>query len=336
MSSLPIARYCAQAPRLSSKVHTRAAVMSTAFHALHANAEDLAQKLAVLDEDERAEIKTWQRPDDIEVGDLENSYVLTYADANKECEVYLKADGTTPKPGLEAEAVSIGHFDMGWVHHDPGNPGYPAKAARSIAFICDIKRSAFTAADGVDSLQLKAYALAFALDQVCDHYCVGIWAAMEGRYMWGEIIPVASQQAADDMTAVLAAAVNEGDQFTIGSHCTGCYGRLQCPAYMLPPELAESSLAAFTEGGAELSGEKAAELLLVLDRLEDTAGRLRDNLKARVREGLAVVSGNKRWAQVSVAGRRSLDPAALTKALGDLTPYHKTGKPSSQFRWVNK
>jgi hypothetical protein len=331
MSSLPIARYCAQGPRLSGKVHTRAAVMSTAFHALQADDPDTAHKLALLDADELAEIKTWQRPDDIEVGEC----VLTYDDSNKECEVFLTADGSTPKAGLEGQAVTVGHFDMGWVHHDPGDPAYPARMARSVAFVGDIKRSAFTAADGVLSLQLQAYALAFAIDNACDHYCCGIWSAMDGTWQWGEIIPLASQQAADAMTAVLAAAQNEGDQYTIGNHCSGCYGRLQCPAYLLPPELAETSLAAFVDGG-ELDGAKAAELLLVLDRLEDTATRLRDNLKERVRAGLEVVSGGKRWGIISVAGRKSLDQAALAAKLGDLAPYQKTGKPSFQFRWVKQ
>jgi hypothetical protein len=202
-----------------------------------------------------------------------------------------------------------------------------------IAYVADIKRSEWTVLDGPDSLQFHAYGFAWAGKLGADAYCCGQWAAVEGLWLWGDVVELDSMRSLEIADRVAAAAEHTGTEYSMGAHCMGCYGRLRCPAYVLPPSQAAGELAAFTEIGPELAPEKAAELLLVCKRASDTAKAVEAEIKERVRRGLVVTDGNgKTFRPISMPGRKSVDQDALSKVV-DLSKYEKKGEPYYMFRW---
>lgn len=323
MSSLSIAQHCGQAPALSQLGSGRAAAMSTAFHARCAEAADAAAKLARLTADERDEIATWHKPADVEV----SGATLTYEAAEKELEVGLTSQGRYCA-AEHPDCVSVGHLDFAWTVDFPG---------LRVAFVADIKRSEWTVGDGPESLQLHAYATAYADKVGADAYVTGIWGAVEGQWWWRqELVRLDSMEAIEIADRVLAAARNTGGDFAMGPHCSGCYGRLRCPAYVIAPAHAVTELAPFTSVGAELTNEKASELLLLCDRVEDMADKVRKELKERVRRGLVVIGdGNgKVWRPTQCDGRRGLSAKLIEKAGLKPDDFMDRGKPYDRWGWV--
>lgn len=323
MSSLPVAQFCGRASELSQIGSGRAAAQSTAFHAVCAGAADAEVKLARLTDDERAELRDWHRPADVVLGDI----TLRYADAEKELEVAITSAGRYCLPS-DPDCLSVGHLDFAWLVTING---------QRWAFVADIKRSEYTVSDGPESLQLHGYAMAYADKVGADVYVTGIWGAVEGTWWWAaEPVVLGSKRSVELADAVLHAAANKSTDYALGAHCSGCYGRLHCPAYVLPPEVAGTSLAPFSSGDIELSGEQAAQLLATIKRFRDTADKVEAEIKERVRRRLLEVENDngKVYRPVECAGRLSLSKARLAAAGIDPEAFMERGKPFERWGWV--
>lgn len=322
MSALPIVQYCAPAGALSQMGAGRAAAQSTAFHALCCKAPNATELCTLLSEDEYQEILTWKAPGDVDLG---KGVVLRYADAMKEFEVALNASGEYV-PIDSPDAIVTGHPDMAWVVETPG---------MKIAYVGDIKRSEWTVSTGVESLQLHGYGLAVAGKFGCDAYAVGLWGAIEGRWQWSDLIDLFD--AGSIAQKVVAAAMNQSTEYNMGPHCRSCYGRLRCPAWLLPPELSNSKLAPLAQGGGELTQENAHELLLLVQRFDDAAGAVKEALKAYAIQhgGIRDPKTGKVWRATICEGRESVSVATVRKVLGpDADKVIKQGKPYERFVWT--
>lgn len=321
MSSLPIAQFCGPGAVLGQVSSGRAAAQSTAFHATCSKAPDHLAKLRLLTDEEIAEVMQWKRPAQIQLS--EGGPLLRYEDAVHELEVGLDKDGGYVA-GDDPRCVSLGHLDMAWVHDVNGH---------RIAYIGDIKRSSWTTLDGPDSLQLIAYGFAFAQFMKCDYFVCGIWAAIEGEWTWGDLVDLESERASLLLARVVAAIHNVGTEYNTGAHCSGCYGALKCPAYLMPPEVAETSLAPFTSG-TEITPDNALAVLLLVERVSKTAEAVKERLKLYSGQGGVIKdpATGKRWAPVKMPGREGIDYEAAAAAGIDIPK--KRGAAYSQHRWL--
>jgi hypothetical protein len=332
MSSLPMAQFCAHSPRLSQIGSGRAAAMSSVFHAICADAPGAVESFARLPDDERDEIMTWKSPVDFDLempGSL-GKLTLKYKDAIKEAEVALDKHGVYT---ADADAaLTVGHIDAYWVVDVP--------KVGKVAVVIDLKRSQYTTVDGADSLQLMAYLLAIASKYGCAHGFTGIWSLTEGEWSFGRMLDMSDDvfsEIATITSRVLAAARNTEGDYSMGGHCNTCYGRLHCPSYLMPPEVAESSLAPFTDGTAlaALSPKERGELLQLVERAVKTAEAAKAALKAGVYAGLPVDADGKTYKPVKQKGRASFDAKTFEAEQPELArKYIKLGAPFDTFRWV--
>ncbi|MDX2253264.1 MAG: hypothetical protein NW202_13345 [Nitrospira sp.] len=317
-SSLPIARFCGLAPSLSSGIVTRAAVKGTAFHGLCSGDP---KALDTLTEEERADVSSWIRPTNVDMGD---GVPLRYVDAVVEQPIGLLESGGWCEAD-DPQAMTAGTPDMWW---EPATVG-----DQRVLYLGDIKSSEFTSEPM--SLQLLAYAFAVAAKVDATHFCTGIWAAKEGRWWWGDVVDLSSDRALELFAQVKHAALNTGTDYVTGGHCSGCYGRSRCPAWLMPPEAAETSLAPLTVDTArDLTSAKALELLLVCKRVTEMADKVTDILKAWAQDHGGIVDGDKVWGPISCPGRMSLDRKALdADHPGLLKKYEKQGKGYEKYDW---
>jgi hypothetical protein len=145
-----------------------------------------------------------------------------------------------------------------------------------------------------------------------------------------------SPEGGDALELVLACAANEGGEFNVGSHCRSCYARKLCPQYLMPLDLAETTLAPLTVPGA-LTHDTAAAALLAAQRAADTAERVIALVKQYARDHGAIPDGEgKVWGPIQSKGRTGLNRVALEKAYPDIVrEYTTVGAPYDTFRWVN-
>lgn len=312
MSSLPVVQYCGQAGKLNERYGSgRAAVMSTYFHALCAGSIHTPQLKAKLTAEELEEVADWHKPGTIELYDGE--VVLDYASADKELEVMLTDDGehtySTDK------AISIGHLDFAWGRKFRG---------QLVAFVADIKKSEWTIASP-NSLQLAAYGWAYASLIGADAYVPGVWAATEGKYIWGDWVDLQDPDSLDVWLQIKHAALNNGE-FATGPHCRNCFARLHCPEFLFPPNV--DKLATFSEGH-EPTPEELADAYLAAQAMEDIAKRLKDNVKEYGRRGVEIRAADGRRLTYSQRnGKESADVKALKVDYPELADkYIKRGEP---------
>lgn len=313
------------APQTSQKAGAgRAAVQSRAFHALCAGEDDADQQIARLTPEERAELRAWKKPGPVQ---LHNGITLDYDNAYKECTVALDAQGNATND--ESKALSVGHLDMAWVCQVDGT---------LVAYIVDIKRTAFTSPDGPESLQLHAYGMAFAAKHGCTAYVPGLWLLDEGQYQWGRMVDLYSLKAAGMLERVLAAASHDTGEYSTGSHCDRCYGRLHCPAWLLPVSDPESALAPLSEPGG-ITEDNELSVLLKYKAASDLLKRVKSTLEAYAERRGGIPDGEgKVWRKVTSEGGERFDAKAFQKEHPELHKKHtvKTGPKSLGFRWTNE
>jgi hypothetical protein len=319
-SSLPIAEKCARAPALSSVGSSRAAAVSSCFHARCAGVPGWRDMYTRLSSDEQSEVDAMKPPSTIILSD---GVVLDYESAEKEIPLGLnEVCGYLPKG--HPDAMTEGTADLAWIRG-------------RIAYVADIKRSEWTTSDGPRSLQVKGYALAYCSKHSADvdGYVTGIWAATEGLWSWGELTMLDSDQCFEDWSRVRAAALHIDGDFSRGPHCRGCYGRARCPAYMVDPAGASDAITRYLTG--ELDMQRAAELLELTERMAETAKTAREILRGYADANGGVPDGDgKIWRQVRVAGRVSFDAATFEREHPEIAQqYMRTGAESMQHRWVN-
>lgn len=322
ISLLPITYYCPLAGRLGEQYGAgRSAAVSTAFHAWCAGDPEA---LSALDEGEREEVRKWKRPADVIVEGT--GVLLEYDTAEVERRVGLTKDGRFCAAD-DSQAITAGTLDFAWVREVNGH---------RVAFVGDIKRQEWTQTDPM-SLQLLGYAFAWADLHECSHFCTGLWYATEGEWKWGDLVDLESPEALRMWERVSYAAQNTEGPGVMGSHCGDCYSRLQCPEYLLPPEVASSSLACLTEGG-ELTEDKALELKLLLDRAKKTTEAAEKTLKEYAKRVGGIRDGKgKIWKAIPVKGRASFDKKSLEKDMGKefVEKYTKVGAQGTRMSWVN-
>jgi hypothetical protein len=333
MSSLPVLQFCGQAQIMSAKgAGNTNTDVGTAYHAKCAGAENAAELAARLSDEQQSELASLIAP----IATLANAdpaaacLWLEYADAQKEVPVGLTAQGAfCPKDS--DEAILDGTCDLYWIVDNRAFGG------RRIAYVADLKKSAYAAPDGARTLQAVGYAIAISALEDCDGYVTGIWDATEGVWDWTGYVDGWSEQAEKNLDRVIAAARNYGGEFNVGTHCSSCYGRPHCPQYLLPVELAETSLAPFTHKGG-ITHENALEALVLAKRAADTAKRVEDLVKAYAREqgGLVDPERQKVWKPIRSRGRASLDRKALERDQPELIEkYTVFGADFESFKWVN-
>lgn len=323
MSALPTAQFCGLSPRLSASHGAgRAAAISSAFHAMCADAPEAKARIALLTNEERSEIAGWKRPSTISLDHEGVRVVLDYASAEKELAVALDAFGQACAPD-DPDAATVGHLDFAWVHF-------------GVAYVADIKKSLWTTS-GPESLQLTAYGFAYALARGCHSFVTGLWIPSEGgEWLWSEKFVVVDSPEGEELLArVLHAATNDGETNS-GQHCRDCYARLYCPEFAL----AAATPGHWMEAGGvgEIDGSKAAELILQIAAIEDIAERAKKNIQERVRRGEIDVRDpktNKRYLPVHMPGRAGMDMERLRSELGErLDGFMRRGQGYQQFRWV--
>lgn len=319
MSALPVAEFCGQSDTLDNS-SGRAAVISTAFHAWAAG-QPRVQAFAGLTQDEQTEVMAMKRPADVSPG---SEVVLTYANAEKETEFALTAALAACSPD-DPLCLTVGHEDMGWTVDWGG---------RKVSFTGDIKRTEWTTLDGPESLQLVAYGFARAIRDGADMFCCGIWDATGGQWHWGEMVDLESDLAVDLWARIVHAATNRGE-FRRGAHCSSCYSRKRCPAYLLPKEHFEGTqLDALTKEDpsqeqvkavllwAQSSRDAAEVALKWCKEQADNLGGVRDEETGKVFRG------------VNTKGRESIDQNKLLAEVPNAERFFRRGPDFKTYRWV--
>lgn len=321
MSSLPIARFCGLSPEIGKKYGAgRSAAMGTAFHALCSDEEGASKLLACLSEEELAEVTTWHRPESVTQYTEEP---LTYEGADKELTVCLDIDGEWCLED-DPRCLTVGHLDYAW-HVD------------GVAYVVDIKRSSWTVAEGVESLQLLAYGVAYASRHECDLFRVGIWAATEGEYHWSKEYNGVLEMA-DVAERVVAAASNT--ETTTGPHCKGCYSRLHCPEHLAPAAVgaANPALAMVCEGESRLAThEQAYDALLVVQAMENLCKLAKAHVQEWGRRNGGIKSDGKVYRPVKTKGRARFDQQKFKAEQPETHQRYMTrGAPGESWRWTNE
>lgn len=327
VSLLPYSVFCGGVARLNAAHGAgRAAAMSSAAHANFAGETRAKELLARLTDREREIVLSWQAPTTVHYC---SDIVLDYASAEKEVTLGLDEYGYSCEPEDE-RCMSVGHMDLGWVRILDG--------ADKVAFVGDIKKTAFASSEGADSLQLHAYAHAFASKHNCHAYCTGLWLAEEGEWAWSkDMVTMGSERQINLWERLYYAIQNTTGEYNSGAHCASCYSRLHCPEFALPLMTADSWLSPLNDLDTIAPAELGA-MVLKIQSLEKVAGKIKEEIQERVRRGAssAEVDG-KKWVPVKMPGRRSLDVGALREALGErLGAFEKTGSAYDQFRWICK
>lgn len=357
MSALPITQFCGLAARLGAQHGAgRAAAVSSAFHALCAGDES---KYRMLTDEERVELEAWEKPTDVAIP---NGPLLKYAEAVKELAVALDTFGwpvladnlNAATPGV----FTLGHLDFAWAAETETSEKmfcsgcYPPHGAPGlkicnghvqtmrIAYVADIKATRWTSS-GPDSLQLHAYAIAFAKANDCEGYVTGIWVATEGKWHWAtEIVWLGSEHAELRENQVLGAAGNDQGEANKGAHCTNCWERLHCPEWVLPVADGKTHLLLIGSNGQKPTNEEAVQALLEYKAASEVLRRFKENMEEWVKRGLVTAydPGTKmQWGPVKMPGRQGVDMAALRAKLGDqLRPFMTEGKPYEQYRWLKR
>jgi hypothetical protein len=333
-SLLPIVQFCGGAAQLAA-VHGagRSAAMSSAAHANFAGQPDAKRMLAMLSDVERETVLTWQPPTTVHYCP---GVELDYASAEKELPVGLDEYGYHCDAKDEG-CICSGTLDFAWVRTLP--------QGEKVAFVGDIKRTPWAASEGAESLQLHAYAHAFASKHNCQAYCTGIWLAEEGEWLWSkDMVVMGSERQVNLWERLFHAIQNTSGEYNSGAHCSGCYERLHCPEFSLPAMTAESWLAPLNDLDAvrgDLDSMRPAELgalVLKLQAFEKVADKVKEEIQERVRRGaLSVEADGKRWVPVKMPGRKGVDMTALKEALGPkMDAFAKVGAPYDSFKWCKR
>jgi cytochrome c5 len=326
-SALPVLQFCGQGQVLGESMGGgRAAAIGTATHAVFSDDPKASEFMARLTPDERETVGEMKRPTPVVIGALE----LTYEMAEHEVPLALGSDGAY-LAWAEVEApwglLVRGTADMCWT---------AVVGGKTVAFIGDLKKTAYAAPDGPYSLQLIGYAIAFARKVGADGYYTGIWDCTEGEWQWSGYVDLWSEEHEANWERVRAAAKNHGGEYSVGSHCSSCYGRKRCPQWLLPPDLAATMLEPFTKAEA-LTHEAAAQALLLSKRAEDTIKAVKEICQHFANENDGILDGKgKKWAPVYSKGKTSLDRKALERDNPEIVQrYTVLGQPYATYRWIN-
>lgn len=195
-----------------------------------------------------------------------------------------------------------------------------------------------------DNLQQHCYGMGAAMEFGADEYEI-VLALFDGRGVdpqHSQAFPAASWWPMLERLKAIKPFDPDGPEpeATIGDHCDHCWQRMHCSAHLLPA-MAEVpvALVPFTEGGGELTPERALAALDWIDRADDAikkAKRVRDLVEAQVdtfvRLNGPVRRGDKEYGPVPTNGKRSGPTVAELEKAG-LQHLIKDGDPGVAFKW---
>lgn len=323
MSALPVAQFCGKSAELGQRYGAgRGAAMGSAFHSRCADEPDADKLAASLSHEELEEIATWHRPSDVDLGD---GVILTYADADKEGTLALDLDGEYCEP-KDPRCVTVGHYDFAWVVTLDG---------MRTAYVADIKRSEWTTSEGAQSLQLLAYGVAYASKHNCDAFCVGIFAATEGEWQWGDIHEMLFDGPAV-AERVVHAALNK--EVSTGGHCSNCYVRLHCAEHLMPAEVAKhiKEFTMATDSAEPITTQaEALKHIRLAEAMETMAKAAKGHAREYARRYGGIEDGDAFYGMVESKGRKSFKGTQFAEKHPELyEEFSKRGPPTFGFRWL--
>ena len=206
-----------------------------------------------------------------------------------------------------------------------------------LAIVQDIKSSVYAVKDMAESLQLHGYSILFAKKMGADKYITGIWDASDSRHYFSDIIEVDSFEYDGYLNKIQKVSSNNDDKLVTGTHCGGCWSRMQCPSYVVQsvePTDAESRLLA-----GKASPSDVIESLQKAKILKDRADLINETAKAytNLRGPVLDVKTNKIWGPVIKSGKKSLNQNKIKKALNvdNLNDFLDIGSSYTQYSWKN-
>jgi hypothetical protein len=335
ISSLPVAEYCAMSDKIGVDVASVNAARSTCFHSF-AETGRWPESVNNLPEQDFAEIQRWKVPTVLVHKDGDNLVRLEYKDSIKETRVSLDKefnfvetrDGILPGE-IENEYPNVmcsGTADMAW--HIP---------SLNLVVVEDIKSSVFAVKSREKSLQLHAYGIAFAKKLGAKYYKVGIWDATDGKHYMGTVIDVDSWECEEYKERIRVASTNQGDQFTTGTHCSGCWKRDICPAHLVatPPEGSEFAAVL----GPNPSESDVRTAMVSARSMETLSKKIMDICKgwSERHGGIRSEDGTKVYKPVLRNGQKRVSLELLQADLGleNLDKYKTQGNEFVVFDWVN-
>lgn len=332
ISLLDVTRYCALAGQLGEENNAvmRAAEMSAVFHASVAEgrpgtplSRGLMKRIALLSDDERNEMASWKYPTPIEVAP---GIVLDYWESTREEAVGIDEQGRYVDPSTQ-DVLGRGFVDGYWVIDN-------WEGMRVLA-VADMKKSKFTTSAGPDTLQCATYGFALADKHQCDAFVSGLWYLQEGEWNWSQhFVDLSSSAAARLWERCCAALQNRGQDATYGDHCTDCWERSRCKAWVLPAFLEEKDLVLDPSRPETLA--KAALAAKAMGELKD---QILGNIQAMARENpsLRIEYNSKRYMPSNREGRESVSVEDVRRVFGkDAEAIIKKGRPYQAFMWLKQ
>jgi hypothetical protein len=279
-SSLDIGRHCPLAPRLADQYPGagRSALLSSAFHANMAGAPDARERYDRLLPEEVADLNSWNKPLELELNadpiwrtphtpPSREAGRLTLQNSEREIPLGISAEGRIVPHG-DRDALIEGHPDMMWLHG-------------GVAYVGDIKRSRWTVDNPPETLQLLSYGFMAAEYFDATAFCVGIWAAIEGEWIWGPIRETFLDDETDQLwQTILATAQNPSTEPVQGIHCRNCYQRQHCPQWQV--RLAHADDLVKKTATVDLTDEDAVRLYIMRKQLKEYQEFIEEQMKSYV------------------------------------------------------
>jgi hypothetical protein len=353
ISRLNEAERCGLAASLDTKATTIHGLRGDAFHAVTAAfyrplverfQAEREVSLGRLGEDDRQQVldmvkpltSSWRPPTDAvfeaPVGLSRSGFHI---------EMHRHADGVyrAADPDVGGDLLTAGTPDCAWV--ETGTD--PDDVAQRVAVVVDFKsgaRAQWNVPHPADNVQLAGYGFAWADKNACQRMRLGVYYAIDNKWRWQEF-HLDTTEATLLWSRVKAAALKDPDEAVMGPHCSDCYVRLRCPAWILPvvsTEVRRLALAPLGSAGAILEPRELLRLEQACKAMQKMADAGMDYLRAYVKQHGPVYVDGWKWGPIPVKGRETVSISALRDAgLYDIAVKEgavKQGAPTLQHRWT--
>lgn len=299
ISALPVLRYCTGSALVDKQVEElefSRTLRGTVFHK-YCETGEWPEEYKLLSKQDQDEISEWKVPHSYIHGVLGE---LTYASAVKEYRVKFRHG-----PG-EDEYIP-GTLDMFWIVEHNG---------RRYAVVVDIKSNIRAVSDGLDSLQLHGYGHALLHEfKELDGYTQGIYSASDGTWHLPGTPIVRDEWEQMEIESAICSAIRQPfSGYHIGTHCSGCWKRTRCPAFLIETHEAPT-FEKVIAGSA--TPEEARAALIMAERMKASLETIKGSLQDWVTQHGPIPSedGKKSWRPHQMPGRMGIDKKKLALAL---------------------
>jgi hypothetical protein len=192
------------------------------------------------------------------------------------------------------------------------------------------------------NLQVIGYGLAFADHHGKSKMRLGVYLAVEARWVWHEY-DLGSAELTEHWERLRAAALRDPYEAVKGAHCNECWVRLGCRAYLLPAISDIERASAMAPMAAPVDGpiepQRLVRLLTAVKAMEDLADAGKEFAKAYVARFGSIEADGKTWGPTPVNGSETVSIKSL-KAAGVYDTALamgavRQGEPKVQHRWTN-